>query len=230
MDKSIGIMGVAGPVLAMLAACGATRDGGSQEAGARAGSDADAGVTAEAGVDATELVTLNATACPVAPCPSSVPDAGTPCSSAIECEYGDDPQMVCNVTATCEPDGRWSVQASLPSSGRCPTTLPGSCPPTFAVALAMDGGSACSSAFECHYPEGACRCAASGSPVTPYSWQCSAPVAPGCPPTRPRLGTACPVHPGGSFDASGVSCVYGICADSVYCDCGIWDMQLCAFP
>ena len=132
---------------------------------------------------------------------------------------------------TCEPDGRWSVQQSLARSGQCPTTLPSNCPATFAIAIAMDGGSACPPAVECHYPEGACRCTASGSSVNPYSWQCSAPVAPGCPPIRPRLGTACPVYPAGSFDAySGASCVYAICADSVYCDCGIWGMQLCAFP
>ncbi|HLK92765.1 MAG TPA: hypothetical protein VKZ18_22925 [Polyangia bacterium] len=157
--------------------------------------------------------------CPVVleSCPPVEPANGAPClarGDAWYCEYGDDPNLACDMVATCDPTTGWFVQSL--GSGYCPSTLSAGCPASYAEAIA-GGSTPCTpgaTQFACWYPEGYCGCSEQGT-VT-----CSPPAAAGCPSVRPRAGSAC-----------GAPCTVwgrGACdGESMKCVCGTWQPIEC---
>jgi hypothetical protein len=158
-------------------------------------------------------------------CPGSAPSSGSPCPSAgLECEYGSNPVLGCDVVATCEqsqnvPTG-WAL--SGPTTSGCSSVLAPGCPLTFD--LVPQGSSCSSNGLTCDYPKGRCACTEGSGPVRvlvdgaiPTSWFCQVPAS-GCPVVRPRLGSACSPGQG--------SCDYGSCdipgGTAEACDNGVW--------
>jgi hypothetical protein len=164
---------------------------------------------------------------PIAPCPSAAPEAGTPCATTVDCEYGADPTPSCNTIASCQKN-QWTLFGGT-DGGACPTTLPMGCPATYADATALVGtGATCAASAPCVYAEGTCSCDAVVG--TPSVWRCSHASA-GCPSARPRYGAAC--------SAAGLSCGYGSgCyapplheSFAVTCLCGAWQgTPICQYP
>lgn len=176
-----------------------------------------------------------------ADCPDSDPQGGSACSKdGLLCEYGDDFNPRCNVTAVCSGN-RWArpIQngsATCPSPPRTPATNPTDCavdPKSFAAGM-------CSSKSKCTYEGAVCMCGVgcSNYPVrqrdcdpdagvttsccdtTKLEWHCyDGPKY--CATPRPRIGAACTVE--------GESC--GIdepkeCGQTVMqCRNGIWDLS-----
>lgn len=186
----------------MFAACGGTvfavDDGGSNEGGLDGGSPS---------------------------CPAAVPADNSACTiEALQCEYGNAPQPMCDTMATCT-NKAWHVSYP-PKGGSC--AVQGRCPPTYKD---VPQGAACADAYPsiCTYPEGTCGCEPfMGGPVPldaggAAHWSCDAPKA-GCPATRPRLGSSC--HP------EGMQCDYSPCVlptgSSVICQTGTWHEQMFA--
>ncbi len=166
-----------------------------------------------------------------AACPELAPEAGAPCATGAldeSCEYGNAARSICDTRAQCWGDAGWHVvsPAFAEDAGVCPTSLPASCPATFALASAADAGVACPSSFTCQYPEGICGCVLEPNleQGPPWQWSCSVPV-PGCPAARPRWGTAC---------STPMTCRYsGGCGgelqgEDAICGCGIWEAADCS--
>ena len=144
-----------------LAACGGQTQGGSDADGTDSG--------------------------PGGPCPSSAPADGDDCQGNVQCEYGDDPRWVCNTVATCK-QGFWSI-GSVDSDCPTPTTNPPACAQLQPNATCSNTGTTCR--------EGDVFCACiyggeplldAGGPIATYT--CAQPT-PGCPSSRPKLGTTC---------------------------------------
>jgi len=162
-------------------------------------------------------------ACPaVLPtCPSTVPTSGAPCpgpSPVGGCEYGSDPSYTCGTIATCDPRSGWLVQ-TLSDGVQCPTTLPSSCPPSFAEAAANHQLSCASlpANLTCLYPEGRCFCS---QELTVLG--CPTALPSGCPAARPRAGTPCSTA--GPCTEWGTGSCDG---QSMICKCGLWQPVLC---
>jgi hypothetical protein len=156
-------------------------------------------------------------------CPATAPEAGAPCTapSGFRCEYGNDPEQICDVVASCDPSHGWQVELPDVAQGFCPTTLPPWCPPTFADAL--DSGSDCpqgASSPQCEYPEGICFCTAIRM-GQPYELACPG-LSSTCPNVRPRLGTPCAID-GGCL-------VVGACWMREECTCGTWQPIMPCIP
>jgi hypothetical protein len=199
-------------VWALLVACGGsvssapgTADGG-HEAGTAVGDAASSSTPPDSGP-------------PAALCPGSPPAMSSACSlEGLQCEYGDDPSIACNVVYACS-GGHWTTGPMIVfAPGTCPTQLASqtpNCPATFA---AVQANGACSPPLTtCWYPEGAYVCVAGGS-CAPGQWQQAIPgkSIPGCPANRPHLGVAC--------SSTAPLCDYscGLGADS-----GVWCGALC---
>jgi hypothetical protein len=156
-------------------------------------------------------------------CPSTQPAEGSSCSvEQMFCEYGNDPNMQCNVIAQCSL-GHWTV---MKPGGQCPTPPnPSACPATFA---SVPVGQHCGTLVgtTCDYPQGFCGCAV--PQMGPYPedasavaiWTCDSPE-PGCPMPRPKLGTSC--------TQEGLQCDYSPCSlptgASLVCQSGAWQEQ-----
>lgn len=162
----------------------------------------------------------------VAACPGSPPTVGASCAElGLLCEYGDDLDWTCNVVTHCKPGGTWELATG--GNPKCPSPALGvgpGCPASHPTAAKNQ---TCPQDNQvCAYPEGICVCQPGyvigpGGPdasVPPSTWQCASPSA-GCPPFRPRIGSACSI--------SELSCDYGVCgmpSGSAYrCDAaGTW--------
>ncbi len=149
-------------------------------------------------------------------CPTSAPTSGGPCSTvgSITCEYGTNPNPDCNQQFQCV-SGAWQLSdvvcASVPT---CSSTEPAA-------------GSTCTTAQTCAYASATCLCTSdpgglpsAGGPV----WDCI-PITPGCPGTRPDLGTPCSA-------SSTLDCDYGQCVGGVGLSCqdGLWQLADVACP
>lgn len=141
-------------------------------------------------------------------CPSTPPANGSSCSNeALECQYGDDPNLTCDTLALCQQQGQaqvWVTTAAA-TGGLCPTSLPGKagCPSTYPTAgqtCTMDS----SGGPSCAYPQGLCACTAPSAYQPGYEWQCETPGA-YCPEPRPGVGTSC--------SGNNLTCAYGVCPD-----------------
>jgi hypothetical protein len=154
-------------------------------------------------------------------CPATAPANGAACTvSALSCEYGSDPNILCNTLARCQ-QGRWVVQTPQPGS-QCPSPgIQKGCPSSFGQA--SQGNTCAPPGLECDYPQGRCACSLGfGGPIQVDAgtghWSCEAPPK-GCPQPRPRVGSACTVP-------SNLSCNYGACVllggVTMQCQGGIW--------
>jgi hypothetical protein len=153
-------------------------------------------------------------------CPNTPPEDGAPCNVELSCEYGSDPDILCNTLSICQ-SGSWST--SYPDgAGICPTSVPGTngCPSSF-----PSEGEVCSTSSVCAYPQGLCSCS-DQSPVlledAGFTWGCDLPAA-GCPEPRPHAGTSC--------SDQGQICYYGECSlgsAQQTCTNGTWNVQLLA--
>jgi hypothetical protein len=144
-------------------------------------------------------------------CPANKPSSGGACSPVgIECEYGSDPNANCNTLMRCASNG-W---IDMTPGNICPP--PGSiCPPSYqSVPVNQD---CMPEGLTCPYSQGVCYCTRSSfGPVRMKpAWEC-VPVAPGCPSTRPHLGTSC--------SQAGLQCDYGACLGGIalVCQSGYW--------
>lgn len=169
---------------------------------------------------------------PLSLCPLDIPQAGDACSyGGLECEYGDDPDMRCNIVMACAA-GVWvngcpakvsPVEVCCVGNGpACPQDLSG-----------VAQGTACGSDyFACSYTNFRCFCDCVRDETTQTCetadggaaanvWQCDTPSKPGCPAVRPRLGSPCSEiedcpyegNPLGS-DGNDVACYFGYWMDS----------------
>ncbi len=147
-----------------------------------------------------------------AACPTNAPTRGAACTTAgLQCEYGSSPRPSCDIVARCT-SGVWAIAqptgdgGSACVAGPCPATSPSP-----ASACAPQG-------LSCFYSPYWCNCAVRPSPTGNSSvvdWSCT-PLGPGCPASRPRLGTAC--------TQPELTCDYGVCSGSTeeVCTRGIW--------
>jgi hypothetical protein len=153
------------------------------------------------------------------PCPGQAPNVGDSCEGTLECEYGSDPDVRCDVVVVCK-GGQWANE--FPAREACATTNPATCPASFS-----DVGKTCSPVdITCVYPEARCSCSThcgplgfigDGGPIAEWCCLDAPPSTPGCPSPRPRVGSACTA-------ASSVTCDYGFCEGNValQCDDGSW--------
>ncbi len=169
--------------LALAAACGGTtRSAG--DAGANGDGDGDGASSAETGGSAGGP----------SPCPSAPADDGSACGpQGLECEWGASNVEECDTVGHCN-GGRWQVTSPAAGSSNCGASVDPACPASFGAVPAA--GSCASDGLVCDYPQGRCACATpsivtslDGS-VSPDEWFCQDPGA-GCPPLRPRVGSAC---------------------------------------
>ena len=149
-------------------------------------------------------------------CPASPPTSGASCGSdGLECEYGSDARLACNVLATCQA-GSWQISQgadcfeSQPGENGCPLDR-----------SSIQPGTACSTQTTCDYDGGVCACGFSGHPPT-EEWVCDGPPDQGCPYPRPKLGTPC-------NSVAQIICNYGSCSalggSSQICQNGTWHFE-----
>ncbi|MGH7438386.1 MAG: hypothetical protein ACRENE_22100, partial [Polyangiaceae bacterium] len=151
-----------------------------------------------------------------AACPPSYAEAGaaSECTTPT-CVYPEG-NCACHVvptTPTFDGGGATYFSCNQPP-------LPAGCPSS--VETAADAGSCPTAGLGCYFGAGTCSCMLNDAGS---AWKCTK-LAPGCPATRPRLGSAC--------DLAGPSqCTYGSlkCATPLSevlrcyrtsCDAGIW--------
>jgi hypothetical protein len=160
------------------------------------------------------------------PCPTAEPLTGQSCApSGLWCEYGSNPAPYCNDLWECSA-GAWQNHTE---KGACPP-VPTPCPPSYRFASRSKGR--CASSIEgqgalCEYPEGVCLCTddPGGLPIENGPvWSCT-PTTRGCPPTVPKLGTACTADPT-------TVCDYGECSGGVGLQCvdGYWAIAMTVCP
>jgi hypothetical protein len=136
------------------------------------------------------------------PCPSTAPASADSCiEEGMQCEYGVNPNLACNVLATCQ-GGQWST--AQPSSMGCETDDAGipACPTGQA---GMIEGSICPSLdADCESAGGRCVCTESAleAPPPQGQWTCEDPNL-GCALRRAPIGAACTTE--------GERCSYGTC-------------------
>jgi hypothetical protein len=216
---------VAGAAGAALAGCAANAfvlvDGGSPGDDASVVPDAgggDASNNADTG-DSMEGGRANDGG-PLVVCPVTPPSAGSSCPIINhECEYGTNPNALCNQIARCSVTGWTYPSAVCPMGGHCPTSY----------ASAPTGQSCQPQGLVCGFVEGVCTCWASGNVVridggTGPQWKCF-PVGQGCPSPRPNIGTSC--------SRVGLNCDYGACNGGLALECRAgeaWQRALTACP
>jgi hypothetical protein len=175
------------------------------------------GASADASSDATTDAKLDASAW--SPCPVSPPAAAGVCGSeGLQCEYGTEWHVDCDVLMVCR-SGRWQTQFD---GGACDWRY-GDAGTSCSVTAHPPQG-ACAAGAQCEYAEGHCDCAAScggnaGPADASASWICTPPPQPGCSAMRPRLGEGCGA---GAQDAD---CDYRLCCAGVSMTCidaGYW--------
>ena len=157
-----------------------------------------------------------------APCPATVPAAGTPCLppdlDELTCEYGSGALHDCTTIAFCDGSGgTWHVN---PPYAGCAGT-PALCPATSA---GIQQGAPCTNThLRCQWADKVCQCETCGRSdgTTSAFMNCRSrdDVAPGCPAQRPLLGTPC--------TSEGLQCTYDECCllwlgDSEECAGGLW--------
>lgn len=163
------------------------------------------------------------------PCPPSPPTAGTKCGGGngiapqYECEYGSSSNRACNIVATCDDTGQWTLSSPAPG---CGGKNPPTCPSTYA---SVPQGKSCSESYplDCLYPEGICSCTpGAGGPVpldaaAAATWHCDVPSDSKCPKPRPKLGSAC--------STPNLLCDYGACifpsGTAMRCTNGYWQLS-----
>jgi hypothetical protein len=215
--------------IALLVLCSAVACGGAvTSAGGLADAGADAAPGTEGGtlVDASSPSDAAADAQRAPGCPSSLPQAGSPCTPTsppgggqLLCEYAGQPH--CTTLAYCAGAGpgsgfTWQITGPDPSCGGNPS----SCPAAFGAAP----GQACPSSETCTYAQGRCECinCVTDAGAQSTGWTCAAWQTPaGCPEPAPLLGTAC--------STEGQQCNYGpvCCGPSglgypMVCQGGYW--------
>ncbi len=209
MGSGLRLRWCVGAVMLIWAACGVSHEPAASDAGA---SDAAVADGAAGAGDAGALV---------AACPAAPPAMGAHCAQpALDCEYGGDWSSKCNVLAQCWRGGAldhtWQVRPPASTDCPTPTSLSAGCPST-----PPSGG--CSSSDPtglCVYATARCACIpyTSSGPgaTTTYTWQCEPPSEAGCPPERPRIGSAC--------HDEGLTCTYAVCGfgGGTYCTAGAW--------
>lgn len=146
-------------------------------------------------------------------CPASAPTVGSACSQdMLFCEYGDAWwNVACDTVVRCY-GGQW-IHAEAGGSGCLPA--PGPNPPACPTSGTAIGP--CPEAgLTCNYLQGVvCQClTAAAAPDAGPKWDCI--PEPGCPTTRPRLGSPC---------TGGVSCTYELCAYMEICQNDVWQPQ-----
>jgi len=163
----------------------------------------------------------------VADCPVTVPDSGSSCAlpGELDCEYGTDWNPMCNTIADCWRGGPLNAtwQLEPPASGAsspCPTplTLSPLCPPSLPTSDSACGTEAMG--ILCPYPPALCGCIQEGdgpAPDASGSWVCSN-AGMGCPPDRPRIGSACEATTQNDY------CAYAVCGIGGVTSCsnGAW--------
>jgi hypothetical protein len=170
-------------LLLVLCACGGMT-GGSTSATREAGSwtpiPEDAGIAPPA----------------AASCPSVKPTVGKSCDAGLECEFGTSPFLSCDGFFDCN-DGLWTLADDVPSLCAAATSV---CTSSTPVA-----GAACSQAA-LNTPgcdtEAGMYCYCYGTQTTAH-WICT-PHGPGCPASRPRLGSPCSLDAGSQCDYAGL--------------------------
>lgn len=159
-------------------------------------------------------------------CPHNPAVEGAECNAVgATCEYGSSPDMHCNTTLSCGPDGNlamsWSARPSvLCPSYDCPHGPSSPIEGTPCSLSASDGGGAPSDADElvCPMTDGICACSTGTDPAHGHArvWVCSKPT-PTCPATRPLAGQSC---------GEARTCDYGSCSFKrgmrMECKAGIW--------
>ena len=179
-------------------------------------------------ISGAPVASSGADASPDGPCPAARPSAGTACPDSFAglCEYGADPDYICNSSLECR-GGLWTSTppASTNAAGAaCPTPRDSACPASIAD---ITNGAACGVAMTCGYADGICDCIV--PPLMPQdvprSWFCDrADIA--CPSPRPRVGSAC--------ETDGQTCDYGACsiAEGLVLGCtdGTWQPTTMACP
>jgi len=176
----------------------------------------DGGGVADARGDSSDA-TDSADAPPWSSC-SQVPPLGESCSSPdLSCEYGSDPNPLCNKVFVCLSFGgqtKW-VQNLPGPVGICPSTDPGL--PSACPAAAVDAQGPCTGTTACHYPDNKyCVCSNTAADGGSH-WVCDTGGA-DCPEPRPLFGTPCPTE--------GVRCNYLRClvpwGSAQICTNGTW--------
>jgi hypothetical protein len=158
-------------------------------------------------------------------CPATAPANGAACPAGLRgsltCEWGGDAHGECTTIGTCSlnPNGAESTWSISSPDATC-AQQPAQCPASFA---SPGSGAACpATGITCEFPEGLCDCLpCAGADGGGSQWQCRpwTDVAPGCPVSRPLLGSVCPQE--------GLACDYGECCGvplgpDMRCSMGEW--------
>jgi len=158
-------------------------------------------------------------------CPHNPAVEGAQCdATGATCEYGSSPDMHCNTTLSCGPDGNsgnaWTARPSvLCPSYDCPGGASAPIEGT-PCSLPTDDGGAPTDADElvCPMTDGICTCSTGTDPAHahPRVWVCVKPST-SCPATRPLAGQSC---------GDDRTCDYGSCAFKrgmrMECKAGVW--------
>lgn len=161
----------------------------------------------------------------VTACPNNPAVEGALCDViGATCEYGSSPDMHCNTTLSCGPDGNsstsWIARPSvLCTSYACPHGASAPIDGT-PCSLPMADGGASSDADElvCPMTDGICACSTGTDPAHSHArvWVCLKPP-PSCPSTRPLAGQSC---------GADRTCDYGSCSFKrgmrMECKMGVW--------
>ena len=162
----------------------------------------------------------------VTACPHNPAVEAAECDAVgATCEYGSSPDMHCNTTLSCGPDGNFGMSWIARPSALCPSYA---CPHGPSAPIegtpcslpANDAGATTSDADElvCAMTDGICACSTGTDPAHghPRVWVCSKPTAT-CPSTRPLAGQSC---------GEARTCDYGSCSFKrgmrMECKAGIW--------
>jgi hypothetical protein len=216
----------------VLPSCGDTRE--SESASRDASTEWVSVAAPDAAPDAVDCDVVD---CPFAPdpdaslvpCPTSPPDAGSPCPVLGEnCEYGSSWWLGCNPMFECTPRGWQGGPVQGPPA--CADDA-GACPATWDDALEAGSFTTCP-AYACQYEAGTCGCVACGAGQIRHAlvqgmWNCTA-ATPECPSPRPDLGTPCAGDGGTLCGYGGDICCTG--APQLRCVDGVWtgfEGQIC---
>jgi hypothetical protein len=178
-----------------------------------------------AGPDASSPATDAAP--PGGPCPADQPVGGSPCpvSFAGLCEYGTDPDYICNQSVNCT-GGAWTLvppPAVAGSGATCPTARDATCPGSRSQ---ITGGQSCGPQMTCGYPDGVCDCTPppiiESLDAAALTWSCDTTF----PNVRPHLGSACATE-GATVDYGACQIPEGVVLE---CTAGTWQPSTMLCP